>query len=287
MSTQNAEGSPVVGGDEVAGRDRWEEGPHNWPDGKYLNRCGFCSRQFKGWKRQVACKLCTAEHVGESLTIIAPSVSDEPRAEGREQKSDALAALAKISRMIMGTEPPPFLIADPYKRLAAIQNIASPFRAEYERTHPRPDEWTCRNCGRFSKLTRAECKYCETPREPAPLPPISDPSEPEVRGLAKGCHRAHPHENMSEACGVRTELAKLRNQIARPTPSDGDEEDAYEAWVDEAPDTGRLVPLARSTFLAGYRAARRTPHAQPSQEPEFDRFGDPRGSSEAERAYRG
>ena len=32
--------------------------------------------------------------------------------------------------------------------------------------------------------------------------------------LAKGCHRSHPHENMDDACKLKTEIARLNNQMA-------------------------------------------------------------------------
>ena len=34
--------------------------------------------------------------------------------------------------------------------------------------------------------------------------------------LHKGCARSHPHENMDSDCELRTEIARLRNQMAQP-----------------------------------------------------------------------
>lgn len=36
----------------------------------------------------------------------------------------------------------------------------------------------------------------------------------------KQCTRSHPHENMDEICELRTEIARLTNQLAQPKQSE-------------------------------------------------------------------
>lgn len=46
---------------------------------------------------------------------------------------------------------------------------------------------------------------------------MSAESTPEPR-LESGCCRSHPHENMDEACEMRTEIAHLRNELVAYRP---------------------------------------------------------------------